>query len=206
MNTNPSRSKFLSTPKSVAIFGVALCLGVAVTTDTVFAFRDNQMEVQDRKVRERGELELDGEGRPNATRVELPLMASRFGAEQSTTTQAPNPGDRVLSDLIFSSQFSPVGPMPTKEVTNLSNTFKLPLSASSAPMSGLEVPAIPRAVLGADAGTPSQFASSQKAGAAAVVTVQCGVASCPQGQVCCNASCGTCAAPGALCSQLICGL
>ena len=35
--------------------------------------------------------------------------------------------------------------------------------------------------------------------------VHCGSAICPEGQVCCNASCGACRPPGASCSQVLCG-
>ena len=39
-----------------------------------------------------------------------------------------------------------------------------------------------------------------------VPLVQCGSAQCPEGEVCCNASCGTCTRPGELCSQQVCGM
>jgi hypothetical protein len=35
--------------------------------------------------------------------------------------------------------------------------------------------------------------------------VRCGTVSCPEGQVCCNASCSQCRPPGASCSQVLCG-
>jgi hypothetical protein len=35
--------------------------------------------------------------------------------------------------------------------------------------------------------------------------VHCGTAICAEGQVCCNASCGTCRPPGVACSQVLCG-
>jgi|GEM_PF-2927608 len=36
--------------------------------------------------------------------------------------------------------------------------------------------------------------------------VPCGKTQCPRGLVCCNASCGTCARPGEVCSQQVCGM
>jgi hypothetical protein len=36
------------------------------------------------------------------------------------------------------------------------------------------------------------------------VPVTCGTVTCPSGQLCCNASCGTCTPPGFACPQIAC--
>ncbi len=46
--------------------------------------------------------------------------------------------------------------------------------------------------------------SSGDAPSDAGTRVTCGSATCAQGQVCCNASCGTCTPPGAMCTQQVC--
>jgi hypothetical protein len=43
-------------------------------------------------------------------------------------------------------------------------------------------------------------------GAAPLGTVPCGPTTCSEGQSCCNASCGICAAPGETCTQQLCGV
>ena len=48
--------------------------------------------------------------------------------------------------------------------------------------------------------------SSEDSRLAPVVRVQCGSATCPEGETCCNASCGSCTVPGEACSQLVCGM
>jgi hypothetical protein len=55
---------------------------------------------------------------------------------------------------------------------------------------------------------PAQAApsASNARAAPAPAQEQCGDTLCPPGKVCCNASCGTCAAPGETCSQLVCGM
>jgi hypothetical protein len=58
----------------------------------------------------------------------------------------------------------------------------------------------------ASASSASQDASaSQTRAPDAAHGVRCGSATCPEGQVCCNASCNTCRPPGATCSQVLCG-
>lgn len=61
------------------------------------------------------------------------------------------------------------------------------------------------AALSSDAGTRSSN-QSQTANAAPAPRVRCGEALCPEGQVCCNASCGICTAPGGTCTKRACGM
>ena len=65
------------------------------------------------------------------------------------------------------------------------------------------------------AGTPNNSApnppaaappAAQNAPAPTNTDVPCGTSTCTGGQVCCNASCGTCAEPGQKCSQAVCGM
>ncbi len=52
MNTTSPHKGLLSTRRSVAIFGIALCIAVAGVTETVFAYRDHELESQARIGRE----------------------------------------------------------------------------------------------------------------------------------------------------------
>src|SRR5262245_61092055 len=71
------------------------------------------------------------------------------------------------------------------------------IPASAAPADAESTP--PR---GSDGGETRR----EDAGRDNVPGTKCGDAVCPPGQVCCNASCGTCTAPGGTCSQQICSM
>jgi hypothetical protein len=56
-----------------------------------------------------------------------------------------------------------------------------------------------------DAGVaPAELGELEQA--AAAVRVPCGEVTCPEGQQCCNASCGICTEPGEICDQRTCGV
>ncbi len=209
MNTTSQRKGLLSTRRSVAIFGIVLCIAVAGVTETVFAYRDHEL---DTKARTGQEFEVGA-----ATVDRAPDVSGTYGfvqglhlptyeATQAGHSRARNP------DYVFASNLTSNAPANTSSATSPSVKLEPPMDTSNFPVFALPVTGSASPVLAAPAVSeaspePStQRSSSRAAPPPSIAKVQCGDAVCPEGQVCCNASCGTCTMPGAICSQLVCGM
>jgi len=181
MNIIREPTGFLSTRRSVTIFCIALCLTVAGATGTVFAYREHKI---DENAREGQEFEV---GAATIDRTHLsqitfaPLQGLRAGARESvlgyfTASAASGSTTSILQPGAAKHPQSPISTPPVPASSSV-----MPV-ASARPLSSADSPLAP------------------------VVRVQCGSATCPEGEACCNASCGACAAPGETCSQLDCGM
>src|SRR5664280_248112 len=96
---------------------------------------------------------------------------------------------------------------PSDTATPVVATAVSASSIAAAPVVATPVTAAPIAANGNGAPQPStQPTSIRQEPPPPVALVQCGSLQCPEGEVCCNASCGTCARPGELCSQQVCGM
>ena len=170
----------------------------------MFAFRHHEMEVQDSAARERETLELNAAESPNTTRVRVPWTASFFGKSQVAPAVFEEIPDRNVW-VLFS---QPSGAMPnaTPVESSQSNVLEVPPKTSSAPKSVRPVSAPAQSAFAVDEGTHTQPLSGREAQPPAVTKVQCGSTQCPEREVCCNASCGTCVMPGETCSQQVCGM
>ena len=208
MNTNSQRPGLLSTRRSVAIFGIALCIAVAGATETVFAYRDHEL---DTKARTGREFEVGA-----ATVDRAPVVSGTYGFVQGLrvpTYVATQVSQRARNpDYVFASNLTSTAPADTSTETNPSVKLEPPMDTSNFPVFASPVSRNASPVLAAHAVSESppepsaQPAASREAPAPPIAQVQCGNAACPEGQVCCNASCGTCAMPGEICSQLVCGM
>lgn len=182
MNRTPPCQRFLSTPRSVVIFCVVLCLVVVGATGSVFAYRNYELEAQDSAARERGIIERNAAASSNASRVSVPWTVSYFGKSEVAPA--------ILTTPIASSQRSMPGLLPKSSTARMS----APPNPSAAPSAS----AARDATLGQP--LPGPVAPPP------TIKVQCGNVQCPEREICCNASCGTCSLPGALCSQQVCGM
>lgn len=79
----------------------------------------------------------------------------------------------------------------------------VPVAPQTAPSAAANGPAPNAAPIGA-AASPAPSANAHATPAQS--DEQCGPTACRDGQVCCNASCGTCVEPGQKCSQAVCGM
>jgi hypothetical protein len=113
---------------------------------------------------------------------------------QSFPLPIASSGDSVRNDIFES---APDVSTPTD------STSQVPESATTAPMAQMPVAADTASVAPQASTQPSTIPQVQPPTVALVV---CGSVQCPDGEVCCNASCGTCALPGELCSQQVCGM
>ena len=204
MNAPPLHSQFLSTPRSVAIFGVALCIVVAATTGTVFLWRDHEIETQDSAARERETLEQDSAQSANESRYRVPWTVSYFGMPQTAPAVFEQIPDRNVW-VLFSQPSVPI-PNVTPVASSQSNQSEMSPNRSSAAKAAPQVPASVQSALATDERTQMQPLTGRETPSPAVIKVQCGRTQCPEREVCCNASCGTCAMPGDLCSQQVCGM
>jgi hypothetical protein len=114
------------------------------------------------------------------------MAAQGAPMEPVTTTEpaqaiAPSPPDAGIPDAALPPDAAPTDATPTDAS---------PVEAGPVDASTLEF--ADAALADADAGEPQG--------------VPCGTTLCPPDKVCCNASCGTCANPGELCDQLVCGM
>ena len=78
------------------------------------------------------------------------------------------------------------------------------LAASAAPSAVATL--APSAALTNPQNSTGSPAPAAPAKAAPAVGEECGSVTCASGEVCCNASCGTCLPPGQKCSQTVCGM
>ena len=147
-------------------------------------------------------------------------------AEPRSTAWAPSvapepPGPAVAAPTVASQPNAAPAPLPAPLVIRMEPPINSELadaallggaSATAAvpapPPAGYPVPAASASVSApllpaGSAGSPSAIAAPSAS--AAPVVVECGKTSCAAGQVCCNASCGICTAPGAGCSKAVCG-
>lgn len=206
MNTNLHHARFLSTKRSVTIFSVALCLAVAGATETVFAYRDHEMDTKARIGREFEVGASTIDRAPLAQATYVPRLVSRVGAYEpvrANPEQAPSPDYIFLSNVT-----STVGPSASP-LASPTIRSELPPDATSSIMSAPQGSSTASNTLAAkttSAAPAESSAHSREARSPAVARMQCGSAVCPEGEACCNASCGTCAKPGDLCSQQVCGM
>jgi len=203
MNNTLRPKKVLSTPGSVAIFVVALCLVVAGVTETVFAIREHDIEVKDSAARERGNIERNAAEVSSTTNIRVPWAVSYFGSQAAPAVLEEMPARNMWV------LFSP----PSDAISNTTAvaSSQRDMNASSPKVSGRPVSApssplpVPIALASTEA-TVAQPMLSREAVLPTVIQVQCGSTQCREREVCCNASCGTCAMPGAVCSQQVCGM
>lgn len=96
---------------------------------------------------------------------------------------------------------TPIAEVPTAAAPVLEAPIAVPIAAAPATSAAVA----PDTLSGAPQAStqPSTVPHEQPPPAALVV---CGSAQCSNGEVCCNASCGTCARPGEVCSQQVCGM
>ncbi len=208
MNTKSQRRSLLSTRRSVAIFGIALCIAVAGVTETVFAYRDHELDTKARTGREFevGAATVDRAPVVSGTYgFRQGLHSLGYGAAQVSHERARNP------DYVFASNLTSTTPANTSTEASPSVKLEPPMDTSipvfAPPVSRNASPVLAaQAVSEASAAPSAQPSSIREAPAPPIAKVQCGSATCPEGQMCCNASCGTCAMPGELCSQLVCGM
>ena len=193
----PQHPSLLPTRRSVVIFGIALCVAVAGVTESVFAYRDYEMDTNASNGREFEVGASTMDRGPMAPVTFVPrqgLRASAYEAALASNERAPS-ADYDFS-AVMTSIGGPIAPIPaTRSVTSQPphDTSKSPISALGVPESTAPVASAPPLSSGDTRPPP-------------VAGIQCGSATCPEGQVCCNASCGTCAMPGETCSQLVCGM
>jgi hypothetical protein len=208
MNTTLRRKGLLSTRRSVAIFGIALCLAVAGATETVFAYRDHEL---DTKARTGREFEV---GAATVDRVPIvseaydfrqSLRVSAFEAAQANHDRARNPDYVFASNITSAAQAGATRTGPDIKLEPPMDTSNFPVFAQPVSRNASPVLAA-QAASEASAEPSAQPSSGRDAQPPPPAIVQCGNATCPEGQVCCNASCGTCAMPGDMCSQLVCGM
>jgi len=206
MNANPHRSRFLSTKRSVTIFSVALCLAVAGATETVFAYRDHEMDTKARVGREFEVGASTIDRAPMTQETYVPRLVSRLGAYEAAQA---SPKQTLNPDYVFSANVtSAVGPIASAVASPI-NRSELPPDATSslvAAPQGSSTASNALAAKATSAAPAEATAHGREARSPAVARVQCGSAVCPEGEACCNASCGTCAKAGDLCSQQVCGM
>jgi hypothetical protein len=199
MKMSPRHPSLLPTRRSVAIFGIALCLAVAGATESVFAYRDHEMDTNARNGREFEVGAATMDRGPMAPVTRVPRQGLRLGAYEAalaSNERAPS------ADYDFSAVMNSTEGLIARIPTTRSVTSQPPHDASKSPISALGVPE-------SVSTTPVASAPPLSSGDTRpppVVRIQCGSATCPEGQVCCNASCGTCAMPGEICSQLVGGM
>jgi hypothetical protein len=144
---------------------------------------------------ERGTLpsELPAPLHPSAQLPTPPRPAEPASLDASIAPEPPLLADAAARTDGLAA-FAPVVPIPPVAVRSIASS----VAAVAQPMP-------------VDASRPLPVAPQDAAAAAARVEdaglrgVRCGTAFCPEGLVCCNASCGTCRPPGASCSQVQCG-
>ncbi len=198
MTTNFQRPGFLSTRRSVAVFSVTLCLAVAGATETVFAYLNHELDTD-------ANLEVSEATTHRAhmsSETQVPGLFSRVGADDAA--QASDGYLQGPSYAFSSVQTSINEPVANPATTSQDNVVGLRSVTTSSLAAGREAPNTASTALPQPAVSAVPTVSSAQL--PAVVTVQCGNARCSEGDVCCNASCGTCARPGEQCSQLVCGM
>jgi len=111
----------LSTPSSIVIFVVVLCLVVAGVTEIVFAIREHYIEVQDGAARERENIERSATETSSATKVRVPWAVSYFGSQLHLTRTRATLGN-CAATVAAGFAFDPVkgATLPSNAVTPLS--------------------------------------------------------------------------------------
>ncbi len=222
---NPDRRQL--TPESthglVALSAVAICLAVA-GLGVIFSLHHHHEPNHETRTRPVQKQRADNSPFGPELQI-LELFVHGSSPEQPPTTakgKAPGPTN---DDSGPASSVTPMAPSSSSTVESVwDNIFIRAFDASIAPNSALQVPATaaPISTLPVAeapvATTPVVVAANETPRASTqptsirqeppppVALVQCGSTQCPEGEVCCNASCGTCTRPGDLCSQQVCGM
>ena len=200
MNIIRERAHFLSTRRSVTIFCIALCLTVAGATGTVFAYREHKMD-ENARVGQEFEVGAATIDRTHLDQLSFaPLQGLGPGARESVLGY----DYRLGTNYEFSSVNLPTGGFVASAASG-STTPILQPRASKSPKSPISTPQVPASVSVKPIASARSLSSADSR-LAPVVKVQCGSATCPEGETCCNASCGACTVPGETCSQLVCGM
>jgi hypothetical protein len=119
-----------------------------------------------------------------------PPRPAELVAIDAAPVEPTRPGDASFRDAVamFAASAAPI-PLPALRAVSSAVGAIVVADASRAPAA-----AVPDASV-----APARVEDAGPRG------VRCGSAICPEGQVCCNASCSTCRPPGASCSQVQCG-
>ncbi len=118
----------------------------------------------------------------------LPIVLSNEGGPADEPAKVVDGGVRSDAGFVVPT----IGPLVAARAAASGQTAASPPDASRTAVSTDDGGASARSERAEDAGQPRPG-------------VRCGSATCPEGQVCCNASCSQCRPPGASCSQVLCG-
>jgi hypothetical protein len=142
----------------------------------------------------------------------VPALGSRIEAVQTRSEQTAE-AQRALEEAFRNATPEQTAtPVPTAEAP------ATPPSESDGALLGPRIAAQPEPTAGLGAGGASEEPEPTSEAAAGgtpgeeapepeeSAPVICGSTTCAEGLVCCNASCGTCAAPGEKCNQQACGM
>ena len=196
-----------STRRSIASISVALCLAGAGLAIAVGIVRD-QRATADERTREAVQREELKDGWSTL---------SALAAQHSPSVAAPAAPQPTERNVVIVNVPPPVATSPAvvAPIAAPTQTADLPAPAAAA------APVAPQSLSGAPVPSPSEraLAAPTTPNAAPIAnstpptpnavnlsldSVMCGPNTCNSGMVCCNASCGICAAPGATCDTSLC--
>lgn len=228
MNPDPTHITRSLPHRLVAFVSVTICLSLALG-GTLYLRHHREKVAENHKVRNRTLRKLRVDRSPFDSEIRaLQVFDDIVAPAQSqwiTHDDGPSPSSN--SSGLSPEFLAPRVPnsAPAKSVRNNSSesasdtlvrpqsAVQVPEAATAAPdvassIAGPPVVAVP-AVAAATIGAPeasTQAMLIRQAEPPPAPPVQCGSAQCPADEVCCNASCGTCARPGELCSEQVCGM
>jgi hypothetical protein len=144
-------------------------------------------------------------GAPSVTLAPEPARSARAVPATAVRPSTPAPATAPAEADVDST--SDLEPAPTPYPQPIVLHVEPPIDSNDAGTQALENGAAGNGSSHAVAPVAASASAAPVASAApAEEGVACGTARCAPGKVCCNASCGTCTAPGERCSQRVCGM
>jgi hypothetical protein len=192
--------------KTFAWFSVAICVALLGAVVAVIIVRTRQQNrALDAPIARASQDE-------RALRMGWTQLGESAAANPPAETQAEVAPNQSLPPSVISSAPMLMSTSAASGVTDTNVAPSATAVTSAAPNVAPPTAIVPGGVTVAiasaqPAATPAATPSNRRAApAAAPADEPCGNATCTGGQVCCNASCGTCVAPGQKCSQFVCGM